>query len=135
MENNPYRSSDSPTQTSHRTEPTQYDRDARMWAMFLHLSALLGFTAIPILGFVVPIVIWQVKKEEFPELDVHGRVVTNWMISSLIYGAIGFLLFFVLIGIPFLLVLGALGIIFPLVGSLKAHNGEVWKYPLSFPIF
>ena len=105
-----------------------------MWAMFVHLSALLGLTAIPILGFVAPVVIWQLKKEDFPELENHGRNVTNWLISSLIYSGVCFLLCFVFIGFPLFVLLGIVAVIFPLIGGLKAHNGEVWKYPLSLPI-
>ena len=106
-----------------------------MWAMFLHLSALLGLTAIPVLGFVAPVIIWKVKQEEFPELDAHGRVVMNWVISSVIYGVICFALCLLLVGFPLLMVLGVVCLIFPVVGGMKAHNGELWKYPMSFPIF
>lgn len=131
MEPNPYNSPESSYSQS-QTEPTQRDRDFRMWAMFLHLSVLLGMTAVPLLGLVVPIVIWQVKKDEFPELDVHGRNVANWLISALIYGAISFLLCLVFIGFPLLVALWLVSIIFPLIAGLKANNGIVWDYPLSF---
>ena len=130
MEGNPYDSPESRTYTS--SEVPQRDRDMRTWAMFLHLSALLGVTAMPILGFVVPIVIWQVKKDEFPELDVHGRVVANWLISSLIYFAICFALIFVVVGIPLFIIYWVIVIVFPLIGGLKANNGEVWEYPGTF---
>ena len=30
--------------------------------------------------------------------------------------------------------LAVLGIVFPIIGGIKANNGEVWKYPLSIPI-
>jgi uncharacterized protein len=44
------------------------------------------------------------------------------------------LLFFVFIGIPLLLMLAALCVIFPIIGGIKANNGELWKYPLSITI-
>jgi uncharacterized Tic20 family protein len=28
-----------------------------------------------------------------------------------------------------------IGIVFPIIGGIKANNGEVWKYPLSIPFF
>jgi uncharacterized protein len=104
------------------------EQQTRQWAMFLHLSLLLGLSLV---GFVVPIVIWQVKKAELPELDRHGKIVVNWIISSLIYGFVSFILAFVLIGIPLLILLGVLTVVFPIVGGIKANNGEVWRYPLS----
>ena len=104
--------------------------NAKQWAMILHLSLLAGFI-IPFAGLIAPIVIWQLKKEEMPELDAHGKIVVNWLISALIYGAVCFVLSFVLIGIPLLFVLGILSVVFPIIGGIKANNGEVWKYPLS----
>ncbi|HPA19705.1 MAG TPA: DUF4870 domain-containing protein [Verrucomicrobiae bacterium] len=104
----------------------------RQWAMFLHLSLLAGFL-IPLAGLVAPIIIWQLKKAELPEIDAHGKMVANWIISSLIYCAAGIALTFVLIGIPILAILGVIAVIFPIVGGIKANNGELWKYPLTIP--
>jgi uncharacterized protein len=102
----------------------------RQWAMFLHFSLLAGFI-VPIAGWVVPIIIWQVKKTDLPDLDIHGKIVVNWLISSLIYWAIGVLLAIIAIGIVILLALGVVTIVFPLIGGIKANNGEIWKYPFS----
>ena len=104
--------------------------NAKQWAMVLHFSILAGF-AIPIAGLVAPIVIWQLKKNEFPEIDAHGKVVVNWILSAIIYAAVSALLCFALIGFPLLIVLGVLCIIFPIVAGIKANDGELWKYPLS----
>jgi uncharacterized Tic20 family protein len=109
------------------------DRQARQWAMFLHLSLLAGYI-VPGAGFVAPILIWQVKKADYPELDEHGKMVANWLISALIYGAISFLLVFVVVGVPMLIVLGILLVVFPIVGAVKANNGELWRYPLTITI-
>ena len=111
----------------------QYELQAKQWAMFLHLSQLAGFI-LPLLGLIAPIIIWQTQKAEFPILDAHGKAVVNWIISELIYGAIGFVLVFVVIGIPILAVLGILGIVFPIIGGLKANNGELWHYPMTINI-
>ena len=106
--------------------------DDRQWAMFLHLSQLAGFV-VPLAGWVLPIVIWQMKKAEIPGLDAHGKVVANWLISEVIYLTVAVILMFVLIGIPILIVLGIIGVGFPIIGGIKANNGKLWKYPLSIP--
>lgn len=105
---------------------------ARQWAFALHLSLLAGFL-IPLGGLIVPIVIWQMKKGEIPGLDEHGKVVMNWILSEILYGAVAFALAFVLIGIPLLVLLGLLAVVFPIIGAIKANNGQLWKYPLSIP--
>ena len=110
--------------------PTATGARTNEWAMWLHLSMLCGFVVAGA-GFVAPIVIWQIKKDEFPGLDAHGKRAANWLISYAIYVAISFLLAFVFIGIPMLIVLGILGVVFPIIAGLKANKGEVWDYPLA----
>jgi len=108
--------------------------DANQWAMWLHLSMLSGFV-VPGAGFIAPIVIWQIKKDELPGIDRHGKNATNWLISSLIYGIVFGILTFVLIGIPLLFALAACTVVFPIVAGLKANQGEIWKYPMAIEFF
>jgi uncharacterized Tic20 family protein len=110
--------------------PAAREQETRQWALFLHLSQLAGFL-VPLAGLVVPVVIWQLKKGDLPGLDAHGKNVVNWIISEIIYAVACVLLVFVLVGIPLLIALGVLGVVFPVVGGIKANNGEVWKYPLA----
>lgn len=113
-----------------QTPPASKELQTRQWAMFLHLSVLAGYLA-PLVGFVVPIIIWQFKKEDLPGLDPHGKMVANWIISGLIYAIASSMLIIVLIGIPLLLALFVVGLIFPVIGGIKANEGVVWKYPLT----
>lgn len=110
-----------------RLEPT---REERQLAMMLHLSQLLGFV-VPVVGLVAPVVLWQVKKAEVPSLEPHGKEVTNWIITSLIYTVIAIPLCFIVIGIPLLLVLVILSIVYPIVGGIRANEGIVWRYPFN----
>jgi len=115
-------------------QPPEVEKQTRQMAMLLHLSVLAGFI-VPFAGLIVPILIWQMKKDELPLIDVHGKNVVNWIISALIYTVICFALWFVLIGIPLSIALGLVGIIFPIIGAIKGNNGEVWKYPLAISFF
>jgi hypothetical protein len=84
---------------------------------------------------IVPILIWQLKKAELPKIDVHGKNAVNWIISHIIYIIVCIPLIFLIIGIPLLLAVGVLSIVFPIVAAIKASNGEVWKYPLTIRFF
>lgn len=108
------------------------DQNTRTWAMLLHLSVFAGYL-VPMLGLLAPILIWQIKKNEMPELDAHGKMVVNFLISMFIYFLVSFVLVFVVIGIFLLFALSIVGIVFPIIGGLKASNGELWKYPLVLP--
>ncbi len=103
---------------------------SNQWGLFLHLSQFAG-GVIPLAGFIAPVLIWQLKKADFPELDLHGKNVANWLISLFIYACVCVVLTVVGIGILGLIVLAILGIVFPVIGAIKANNGEIWKYPLS----
>ena len=108
--------------------------DPNMWGMFIHLAQFSGFV-VPLAGLIVPIILWQIKKDESNIIDRHGKVVTNWIITEVIFGIVFAILCIVFIGIPLLLVLGVVSIVFPIIGAVKANNGEVWVYPCSIKFF
>lgn len=100
------------------------------FCMLLHLSQLAGFV-LPGAGLVLPIVMWATNKDEHPEVHLHGLIVINWIISSLIYFTICFFLSAIVIGIPLMIALGIIAIVFAIIGGVKAHEGKYWPYPLS----
>ena len=90
---------------------------------------------VPLGGLVAPIIMWAIAKDKNAQVDRHGRIVLNWIISCIIYLVIAFILCFVLIGFVILPVLVVLDIVFPIIGAVKANDGTAWKYPLSIPFF
>jgi uncharacterized Tic20 family protein len=104
--------------------------EQKQMGMFLHLSQLASLI-VPVAGLVVPIVIWQTQKDKIPALDPHGKMVANWMISALIYSVVSVVLMFVLIGFLTILAVIVMSIVFPIIGGIKANNGELWEYPLT----
>lgn len=123
------------TASQFSAEPTMsVEEETRRWAALLHLSTLLGLVSFG-LGLIVPIVLWQWKKTELPAIDAHGKVVANAILSYFAYSVLAFVLLFVLIGFALFWVLGILFVLYPLIGAIKAWNGEVWPYPLCFKFF
>ena len=119
------------------TEPTPAGGDPKelkLWSTLLHLSLLAGLI-IPLGGLIVPVVIYILKKDELPGLEAHWHVVLNWLISALIYFVVCFILFIVVIGVFLMWALGLLCLIFPIIGAIKANDGQVWPYPLSIKFF
>lgn len=112
-------------------EPTndpELDRRTRQWAMFIHFSVLASWL-VPLAGVVVPVLLWQLKKDELPGIEPHAHVVLNWIVSSLVYGMICFLLLFVAVGVLGFFILGLLTVVYSIVGGVKANDGELWAYP------
>jgi len=113
-------------------QPPQYLQtpEQKQMGLFLHLSSILNAFIFPV-GAVIAIVLWQTQKDKMPALDAHGKMVTNWIISSAIYGVVSFVLMLVLIGFLTGLALWVMMIVFPIIGGIKANNGELWEYPLT----
>lgn len=104
------------------------DQETRQWAMILHLSVFASYV-VPLAGIIAPVVIWQLKKEQLPELDAHGKEVVNFLISLYIYSIVAGILIVVLIGIPLLIALAIAGVVLPIIGAIKANNGAFYRYP------
>ena len=81
----------------HQAPAPARDRETNQWAMFIHFSILAGWI-VPIAGLIVPIILWQLKKDELPGIVPHAHVVLNWIVTSLVYGLICLILMVVLIG-------------------------------------
>ena len=109
------------------------NKDARMWAMFCHLAGLAGLLPMtPVFGSVIaPLIIWQVKKNEFGFVDEQGKEALNFQISILIYALVSGLLCFVCVGFFLLPAVYIFNLIFMPVAAIKANNGEHYRYPLS----
>jgi uncharacterized Tic20 family protein len=103
------------------------------YALVLHLTQFCSWL-FPFLGLVVPLILWQSKKED-PYINEQGKVVMNWVFSSLIYAVISLLLCFILIGIPMLAALAICSIVFTIMGAMDANKGVIKNYPLTIKFF
>jgi len=116
---------------------------ARTWNMLCHLSALSGFV-IPFGNFLGPLLIWQIKKDEIPSVEIHGKSALNFQITFFIFalvlgmvGAVTCLLTFglsLILFIPIFFSITVVSIIFPIIAAVKANSGEIYKYPISFEL-
>jgi len=106
-------------------------QEARQWAMFCHLSALLGIV-IPFGTLIGPLVLWQVKRESDPFIDAQGKEALNFQITVAIASMISFLLMLVVIGF-FLFGLIAIGaLVLTIIGGVKANEGQPYRYPFTW---
>ena len=103
----------------------------RTWCVLCHASALLGLF-FHFLGHIFgPLIVWLLKRGDGPEIDAHGKESLNFQLLMLIYDAVAVILCFVLIGIPILLLLWVLNTVLVIIASIKASDGELYRYPLT----
>jgi uncharacterized Tic20 family protein len=100
------------------------------FSMFCHLSALAGYI-IPFGHIIGPLIIWQMKKDIYPEVNRQGREALNFHISMYIWFIVSAVLILLVIGIFALIALGILQLVMIVVASVKSNSGESFKYPLT----
>jgi uncharacterized Tic20 family protein len=106
-------------------------REARQWAMACHLVALVGLLGNGV-GFVLgPLIVWLLKKEDHPFIDEQGKESLNFQITMLIIMFISVLFTLVIVGFAFLIIAAFIMTIFPIIGAIKANDGEHYRYPFS----
>jgi uncharacterized Tic20 family protein len=110
----------------------EINKDARMWAMFCHLVGLaVILPVIPLFGGAIgALIIWQVKKDDFPFVDEQGREALNFQISILIYVFVAALTLCVGIGALLVPAVIIFDIVFVIIAAIKANNGFHYRYPL-----
>lgn len=103
------------------------------YAMVLHLTQFCSWL-FPFLGLIVPLIMWQSKKEDF-YVDEQGKVVMNWVFSSLIYFLISALLCLIVVGFFLMAILFVCSIVFTIMGAMDANKGVIKNYPMSIKFF
>lgn len=124
----PQQSASAPQSQSIIVQTNNFD-----YAMVMHLTQFCSWL-FPFLGLIVPLIMWQSKKED-PYVDEQGKVVMNWIFSSIIYVIVGIILCFVLIGIPLLILLFVCSIVFTIMGAMDANKGVIKNYPMAIKFF
>ena len=116
--------------------------EERQWAMFAHLSALVGGILTSgwagSLGcFIGPLIIWMVKKDSMPFVDDQGKEALNFNITvGLIFLALLLLSIMTLgigliIAIPGWIIVGIAWLVFTIIAGIKANEGVAYRYPLT----
>lgn len=104
--------------------------EERQWAMFAHLSALVG-VIIPLGSIIGPLVIWLIKKDTMPFVNDQGKEALNFNITVAIAAIVGWILCFILIGFLVLAVLAIAWLVFVIIATIKANEGTAYRYPFA----
>ena len=116
--------------------------EQRQWAMFAHLSALVGGVvtagwAGSVGCFIGPLVIWMVKKDTMPFVDDQAKEALNFNITVAI-AFLALLLFSVftlgiglLIAIPGWIIIGLFWLVLTIIAGIKANEGVAYRYPFA----
>jgi uncharacterized Tic20 family protein len=114
---------DKPPQDVPDPESIGPTKDELNLAMLCHLGGCL-------LGFVVPLIIWLIKKDQSRYLEYHGKEALNFQITMLIGLVVGSFLACFTFGLS-VLVVAVLDIVFGIMAAMAASRGERYRYPMA----
>ena len=105
------------------------DKDAKMWGMLAHISALIA--SVIGLSFVGPLVVWMMKKNEMPFVDDQGKEALNFQITVLIAVVVAAATICVGIGFILLPAIGLAALVLTIIAAIKANEGVAYRYPFA----
>ncbi len=105
------------------TNGVQLTQEEKTFGMLAHLTALF-------FGFVGPLIIWLIKKDESAWVEKQGKESLNFQISIAIYLIVSSILIFIIIGIILVFAVLIFDLVMIIMATIKTNNGEDFSYPL-----
>ena len=97
----------------------------KLWAMFAHLSGLIG------LSFIGPLVIWLVKKESSRFVEDQAKEALNFQLTIILASLVASA---TCVGVVLLPVIIIGGLVYAILGGVAANRGEAYQYPYTLRI-
>jgi uncharacterized Tic20 family protein len=110
--------------TTESTPGGSPSKEARTMAMLAHLLGIVT-------GFLGPLIIWLIKKDEEPFVDAQGKEALNFQITlTIVYIVCGATSCFI---IPVFVALAAwvAALILAIMAGMKANEGISYQYPMT----
>lgn len=108
-------------------------QDAKTWGMMAHLSGLIAIAlSAGFASFIGPLLVYFLKKDEHPFIEDQAKEALNFQLTMFIAVIIAGAITGASCGLafPLLFIPIVLQIVFGIIGSIKANNGEYYRYPM-----
>lgn len=105
------------------TTPTS---DEKTVALLSHI-----LTLVPGVGFLAPLIIFLIKKNESPYIGYHARESLNFQITLFFAYLIFGVLCLILIGFLMLMVVGIAHLVLVIIATVRASEGNLYRYPVN----
>lgn len=100
--------------------------DERLLAVLSHILAI-----VPGIGILGPLVIYLVKKDESAFVRDNARESLNFQLTIILLYIISGILVLIFIGLFLIWIVGILNTILVIVATIRASEGEVYRYPIN----
>lgn len=115
--------------TSPGAAPASPSSNEKNWALAAHILPL--FTGVFLCGFLPPLVIYLVKRDESPFVADQAKESLNFQITVFVASLFFILLILICIGILLLIALLVAEIVLCLVAAIRASEGKLYRYPFA----
>lgn len=92
--------------------------------MLMYLLAILT-------GWLAPLIIWLIKKDQSPFINDQGKELLNFQITVFIALLISGLLTFVLIGCFLIPAIIICNLVFSILGAIAVNKGQAYRFPFN----
>ncbi len=121
------------------------DSSDRTWAAGAHLAALVAAFATSwfagIAGAIAALVVWLLIRDRSAFAAAHAKEAINFNVSMFLY-AVGSILLVIftlglglLVAVPLWIALAIAWVVLTIVATVKAYDGEEYRYPLTIRLF
>ena len=90
--------------------------------------AILSHVLTLAVGFLAPLIIYLIKKDESAFVREHAKESLNFQITVFL---LIILLIITLIGILLVWIVGIVALVFVVIATIKASEGKLYKYPFT----
>lgn len=120
--------------------PGYATNDEKTWALIAHFGGAAGmFISGGWLGWVAPLIAMLAKGSQSPTVRAHAVAALNFQLLWSIIAVVGYILAIcgslIIVGAIFFVVPVAallVGVIFGIIGGVKANEGTPYQYPMTF---
>jgi uncharacterized Tic20 family protein len=93
--------------------------------------AVLSHVLCIVAGFLAPLIIYLVKKDESSYVAEHAKESLNFQLTMLIAYIVSWILIFILVGFFLLFLLGIANLVLVIIATIRASENKLYKYPFS----
>ncbi len=99
--------------------------EGKIWAVLAHLSAFVG------MPFVLPLIIYLLKRNESAFIAENAREAVNFHITVFLACILCSILLFFFIGFFLFIIVGFASFILSILAAIRAAEGDVYRYPCT----
>ena len=107
--------------------------EERQWAMIGHAAGAVSVLVTGgIAGWLVPLIIWLVKKDDGGFAAEQAKEALNFQLTTFLLSLIAIPLMCIGVGVLIVLAIPIASVVFSIIGAVRTWSGERYDYPINF---